>query len=147
MYISEISDYKKFLLTSVYNLIMFLFCSAPQEGRIAIVTKRGVECDGRDGVERERALQGGFLREVREQWLARERHGADSVFARASMVSTRQPSNVQRGRARTAKSCGSWRPKLASSLAEASHTNRSGRRNNPRDDGGNRARLTGEITK
>ncbi|WGD54087.1 hypothetical protein QA641_09360 [Bradyrhizobium sp. CB1650] len=29
---------------------MFLFCSIPPEGRIAIVTKRGMECDGRDGV-------------------------------------------------------------------------------------------------
>jgi hypothetical protein len=36
---------------------------------------------------------------------------------------------------------------LASSLAEAAHANRCGRRKHPRGDGGNRARLTGEITK
>jgi hypothetical protein len=33
---------------------------ARHKGRIAIVTNRGLGCDGRDGVERDEALQGGL---------------------------------------------------------------------------------------
>jgi hypothetical protein len=51
---------------------------ARDKGRIAIVTNRGLGCDGRDGVGREWSLQGGF---GREQWTSRVRHDADSVFA------------------------------------------------------------------
>jgi hypothetical protein len=79
--------------------------------------------------------------------LPRERHGADSVLRLAPTVSTHQPPDVQRRRARTEKSCGpdarSWRQALRRLLAPTgaiATTIREG-------DGGNRARLTGEITK
>ena len=51
---------------------------ARDKGRIAIVTNRGLGCDGRDGVGREWSLQGGFGRAL---WPSRARHAVDSVFA------------------------------------------------------------------
>jgi hypothetical protein len=50
---------------------------ARDKGRIAIVTNRGLGCDGRDGVGRGEPCRAGN----REQELSRRRHGADSAFA------------------------------------------------------------------
>jgi hypothetical protein len=66
------------LLYRISDLSYTQSTPARHKGRIAIVTNRGLGCDGRDGVGREWSLQGGF---GREQWPSRERHGADSVFA------------------------------------------------------------------
>jgi len=117
---------------------------ARHKGRIAIVTNRGLGCDGRDGGGREWSLQGGF---GREQWSSRARHDADSVFAwlRAwAHASSRSSSEDVRGRRSrvvlTPGVCASslavmWRPDRARASAIRER------------DGGNSASLPEESTK
>ena len=86
---------------------------ARDEGRIAIVTNRGLGSDGRDGVGRDWHCRAGD----REQWLSRARHGADSVFAwlrRRAHATPRIPSEDVRGRrSRVVPTPGVLAPSLA----------------------------------
>ncbi len=115
---------------------------ARDEGRIAIVTNRGLGSDGRDGVGRERHCRAGH----REQWLLRQRHGADSVFAwlrGRAHATPRIPSEDVRGRrSRVVPTPGV----CASSLAEMRRPTGT-RIDHPQGDGGNSASLPEESTK
>ncbi|MET4760658.1 hypothetical protein ABH975_003720 [Bradyrhizobium ottawaense] len=120
-----------------------LITLARDEGRIAIVTNRGLGSDGRDGVGRDghcraaSAVSNGF---------PRERHDADSVFAwlrGRAHATPRIPSEDVRGRRSrvvpTPGVCASslavmWRPTGA-------------RIDHPQGDGGNSATLPEESTK
>jgi hypothetical protein len=94
---------------------MFPFRSVPPEGRIAIVTKRGMECDGRDGVGREERCRAGIpervLREqsfrVHDTTLTASSHGLDGEHTPA----VEGPAEM----CADGEVVWSWRPKLASS--------------------------------
>ena len=115
---------------------------ARDKGRIAIVTNRGPGSDGRDGVGRDGRCRAGH----REQWLSRERHGADSVFAWLRVrahASPRSPSEDVRGR----RSRVVLTPGVCASSLSGDVAARPGTRIDPQGDGGNSASLPGESTK
>ena len=136
---------KNILLYRNSDLAYMSFHPIRHEGRSYVVTKRGL---GMRWTRQRRAREGVAGRAcARERSAGAQTNGAEKRLRLASRVSTRQPSKIRRGRPRTAKSCGpgarSWRQARGGGL----HPTGCEMPRDPRGDGGNRARLTGEITK
>jgi len=140
---SRIRNFQIFGLTEVAGRSIDAAILAHQQGRIAIVTRRGPGCGGRDGVGAGRVAGRECFRE--RQWRA-QRHGAESVFTwslRCAHASRGESSGDVRGRRSRVVLAPevwrqAWRMRFASTGASARYLP---------GDGGNRARLPGESAK
>jgi hypothetical protein len=116
--------------TKIFHFTEFRICRTNEtprpckKGRIAIVTNRGLGCDGRDGVGREERCRAGIPQgcsvskgfRVNDTALTASSHGLDGEHTPA----LEDPAET----CADGEVVWSWRPKLASSRAEALHTNR-----------------------